>query len=324
MPATTQAELKAARAQPGNRFFRYWCSDRADLDGDRRPDAVCGGFGGYGGSAMGRYLIAGTDGTLVEKGAALGLPREGAPVLVADLNDDGVDDVLVAGAREGGAFLSSSGRFAAADSALSRFLRQRGSYLQRIVAEDLDQDGDLDLVASLPREKQVVVFENLGKGAFREVATAEGWDAEPIAVADVDGDGLLDVCVGGPGETITILANRTKAPGRGLQIDLRMPSPNPFAVGALVEVWRPGERDQPRTRPRRPDASAPGRPSPARGTGYARHGRSESALPTSREAPITHGGSHSDSGRTEGHGHRPLIHWTDSFALSRDGTHSGA
>lgn len=84
------------------------------------------------------------------------------------------------------------------------------------------------------------VYENQGGGKFKLLLQARGWD-DPIAIGDFNNDGLLDLAVGSPGDTITIYLNQTTQPGRSVDLYPRMEKPNPFAVGARVEVFRAGE-----------------------------------------------------------------------------------
>lgn len=70
-----------------------------------------------------------------------------------------------------------------------------------------------------------------------------------MVVCDLNGDDLLDVAIGGPGNNVTLYLNTTSKPGNYCNLYPRMPAPNPFAVGARVEVFRAGELGKPGTRP---------------------------------------------------------------------------
>jgi hypothetical protein len=167
-----------------------------------------------------------------------------------DLTGDGAPDILVAGGPQAGLYVNDGrGKFTVQPGDLTAFLRNRGPYLHKVSPVDLDNDGDVDLVLSNPRLGLEEIYENCGGGQFRRLVRAIGWDADPIAVADFNDDGLLDVAVGGPGDTITIYLNRTSRPGNFCNLYPRMGKPNPFAVGARVEVFQAGELGRPGARP---------------------------------------------------------------------------
>src|SRR5262249_12453665 len=55
--------LEKMRRRKENRFLKVWYLEDLDLNGDGIPDLVCAGFGSYGGSLFGRYLVGRNDGT---------------------------------------------------------------------------------------------------------------------------------------------------------------------------------------------------------------------------------------------------------------------
>lgn len=270
LPTELVQTLEAVKKEKQNRFFAldYWTNcplgydtlgydpRPIDLDGDGRGDVVVHGSGGYGATYLGRYLFRGVDGTFTDRTLERGLPENGAPILVEDLTGDGRPEILIAGEKESGLYLNDgSGKFSRVAGKLTDFLVRRGPYLLRAFRADLNNDGQLDLVMSNPRLGQVAVFQNQGKGEFQQIfAQGNCWDSNPIAIADLDGDGRLDLVIGGASEKdsktdITIYRNATRAAGHYLQLTPRMPAPNPYAVGTVVEVFQPGELEKAGARP---------------------------------------------------------------------------
>jgi hypothetical protein len=238
---------------PKNRFLRitYWT--QFDLNGDGIKDIVLRGHAGYGGVVFGRYCISQPDGACADQTVPMGLPESGAAILIRDLNGDGSLDIVVAkGAGASGAYLNNgAGLFTQLGGDLQRFLGGYDPYLHRVFAIDLDNDGDLDLIASSPRYKAVVFYENVGGGElFRMVLRASGWDSNPITTGDLNDDGLLDIVVGGPTPMeATIYLNTTQNIGNYSNVQLQMDGPNRLAVGALVQAFRAGAMEQSDARP---------------------------------------------------------------------------
>jgi hypothetical protein len=219
-----------------------------DLNGDGRNDVVVLGSGGYGAVYLGRYLLHGADGKLSDRTKELGLPEAGVPILIGDLSGDGKPEILIAGEKDSGLYINDgTGKFTRADGKLTAFLTRRGPYLLRAYRVDFDHDSLPDLVLSNPRLGLAGVFQNRGQGDFTQVLALSGcWDANPIVIADLDNDGRMDLAIGGANSAtrtkeITLYLNRTKDAGDYVKVEPRMPAPNPFAVGAVVEVFRAGD-----------------------------------------------------------------------------------
>ncbi|MFY0591489.1 VCBS repeat-containing protein [Roseivirga sp.] len=134
--------------------------------------------------------------------------HEGPAVAVADVNNDGLDDVYFGGAKEQAGELwlqSENGTFLSKDSPVFNQLARA----EDIAAEffDADNDGDQDLYISTGGnefpEGQLFSYDRLylndGQGNFRFSPRALpqiGAQGKTLAIQDIDQDGDLDVFVG--------------------------------------------------------------------------------------------------------------------------------
>lgn len=213
----------------------------ADFNGDMRPDVAVALADPAAGNV--RIFVSAGPGELVFD-SALSVAGLATALAAADLNGDGLPDLVVASENEldatglltifinqGGGVLGLNGAapeppiFASGASTLAL-----GTKPKSVCPADVDSDGDPDLVALT--ESETTVFANTGAAALRAGAPIFDLQAQiPVGVnalaetiADIDGDGLLDIAVavfGGfdaagnpaPGN-IAVLLNQSLGPDR--------------------------------------------------------------------------------------------------------------
>ena len=123
---------------------------------------------------------------------------------------------------------------------------------------DYDNDGDLDIYVvnghvypqvdrhplNTKYRQRVLLFENLGNGAFREVGLAAGLTAERCgrggAYADLDGDGDLDLVINNMDDAPTVLLNEGGNRNHWLRLALEGTKSNRSAVGARATITAGG------------------------------------------------------------------------------------
>ncbi|PYV07542.1 MAG: CRTAC1 family protein, partial [Acidobacteria bacterium] len=201
-----------------------------DYDNDGAPDLYVGN------DAVPNYLYRNDgNGKFTEVGLAAGVAvdedgREQASMGVdfGDYDGDGRLDLYVTNFSDepnalyrnlGGDLFRDLTRRAGHYEATSNYLGWGTAFF------DYDNDGDLDIYVvnghvypqvdrhplNTKYRQRVLLFENLGNGAFREVGLAAGLTAERCgrggAYADLDGDGDLDLVINNMDDAPTVLLN---------------------------------------------------------------------------------------------------------------------
>src|SRR5262245_43056334 len=118
-------------------------------------------------------------------------------VVTGDLNGDGLDDIVANDEQDLAVLLAGPlGTFA------PESLSPSVAFVQRMLLADVDNDGDLDLAATvnaaIPSLDSLAIHIGAGDGSFAEPAlyqTSE--DPSDIQAGDLDEDGVLDVALCG-------------------------------------------------------------------------------------------------------------------------------
>jgi hypothetical protein len=210
-----------------------------DVNGDGVPDLVVADFGGLSGTGSVSVLLGNGDGSFQP---AVTYPTTGAEthsVAVADVNGDGVPDLVAAN------FVSDTGSFPGnvslllgnGDGTFQPAVNIAAGYSPYTVAvAAVSGDGRPDLIVADGDANTVNVLDGNGDGTFRFAAEyLAGSSPGQLVVADLNGDGLPDV-VATTYNAVSVLLNA----GDGLA----KPGPTPRSEA------RPGD-------PRDPSGEAP-------------------------------------------------------------------
>jgi hypothetical protein len=211
-----------------------------DTNGDGRSDLVMGGNCGI------RVLLQGTDGRF-SQGPVYPLPGYdyGGVVKLVDLDGDGRLDMLTAGNSSGFRVWMQTSPGVFTETAMIE--TGLGSVTGLDLA-DLDGDGRVDVVATSAGSQQdrLAVLHGLGSGGFGAAVPvgtgADGWPSG-VGIADMDGDGRLDIVVSIRGGTVPRVVVLRQGADRGFSLASTVAvSSDPYGM-ALVDTDNDGRLD---------------------------------------------------------------------------------
>ena len=173
-----------------------------DFNGDGIPDLVTAGW--Y--SHKLHVLLGQKDGTFVEGQSFRHSAHLARKLVVGDFNNDGKLDVAVADDEGGVNVLLGRG-----DGTFMHAIRNdTGSPVSYIAAGDFNHDGKLDIVALGYLASQIQVLLGNGDGTFQAPVNYPTFVPNQVVVADLNGDGNLDLAVANagyeedPGDTVSV------------------------------------------------------------------------------------------------------------------------
>jgi adhesin/invasin len=169
----------------------------ADFNSDGRPDVATVNLSG--GTTVGVLLGTGTGG-FVTPAKTTGLGSSGTAIAAGDLDRDGKLDLAVAIGNAPNYEVRAlkgvgDGTFTAM-ATMTLTVATPGA--DGLSIGDIDGDGRLDIIASLPATDNVVVWRGNGNGGFSPAVFWSSADTtQSVALADLNSDGLLDIVTGG-------------------------------------------------------------------------------------------------------------------------------
>jgi hypothetical protein len=211
----------------------------ADLAGDGAPDTVVAN----GGTSTFSVLYQSPNGTIAAATPYAGGLNPSA-IAVGDLNGDGKPDVVTADRNVAGT-VSVMLRTASGFAAPVPFAAGRAPIGLALV--DVNGDGKLDVVALSSADpatfrSAITVLLGNGSGGFTPAPTTSQVDAfaQSLAVGDLNGDGIVDLVVGGSDQTVTPLIG--DGAGRFTALDFQVPGGVTVTV-AVGDVTGDGKAD---------------------------------------------------------------------------------
>ncbi|KAA6457574.1 hypothetical protein DYQ86_22370 [Acidobacteria bacterium AB60] len=206
----------------------------ADLNGDGIPDLFAKDyFGNY------EVLLGKGDGTFAAVGSAFGPTSQNGPFIIGDFNNDGIPDVGAINAV-----------YLAPNNTITIFLgKGDGTFTvaatspaigynpTAIATADVNGDGNADLIVDQQESQtsgngQIAIFFGNGDGTFTPTSTPTALSSvvNSVIPADINGDGKIDLVLGGNGSsgidillgkgdgTFTAIAGPTSAGGANVAV----------------------------------------------------------------------------------------------------------
>ena len=176
-------------------FVDAAAAQTADIDRDGRPDVVASAHTGAGGIAWWRNIE--TAGQITWALSVISADFTASALGVADIDKNGTVDVAAVTEEDHEvrwwSNIGSNG-----STWVEHIIRQAVSIPRQVLLSDLDQDGDPDAVVPSQGSGSVCWYENTGiasNWAMKSVDMSFS-GATSVAVADINGDGLLDALGG--------------------------------------------------------------------------------------------------------------------------------
>jgi hypothetical protein len=185
----------------------------ADIDGNGKPDILGLVSTDFGGTPTQGYVAArfqNLDGSFALPPTRFGVGTGPANLVVADVNGDGRPDLVVANADD------RTVTVRLADAARAGFflpaivLSTPGRIPLDVAVGNLSghTDGRLDIVVAASGANNVLVFTQSSTGIFNAPMTfGVGGDPQAVTVADLDGNGQLDIAVATTANTVSVILN---------------------------------------------------------------------------------------------------------------------